>query len=84
MEQRRNAGYKITDMIHVGACEFVLGENENAPGRFVTWRCRDGDDYSLGHYFTDKDDAVKDLVKRASDEIKFREHMKPRTRGRSR
>ena len=80
MEQRTNIGYRITDTIHVGNAEFVLGVHETDPNRFVTWECKNRNDYFWGHYFTKRDDAVKDLVDRANREIEFREKQKARNK----
>ena len=74
MEQRANEGYIITDSIHVGNAEFVIGENETQYGTmFVTWRCSNGTDYYWGHYFNDRFAAQKDLVARAQEEVKYLE-----------
>jgi hypothetical protein len=80
MEQRTNIGYRITDTIHVGNAEFVLGVHETDPNRFVTWECKNRNDYFWGHYFTKRDDAVKDLVSRVNREIEFREKQKSRNK----
>jgi hypothetical protein len=64
-----NAGYIITDSIHIGKAEFVLGENPKAPAPFVTWECKDGDNYFWGHYCTTLFAAQKDLCDRAMREI---------------
>ena len=48
MSERSNAGYIIISTIRVGDAEYVLGENPNAPARFVTWMCRNGSDYFWG------------------------------------
>lgn len=40
MEMRTNAGYTITDSVHIGKAEFVIGEMPNAPAPFVTWSVR--------------------------------------------
>ena len=53
MNIRINAGYIITDSIHVGETEFVLGVHSTAPSQFVTWACKNGTDYFWGHYFSD-------------------------------
>ena len=50
MSERSNAGYIIISAIRVGDAEYVLGENPNAPARFVTWMCRNGSDYFWGRY----------------------------------
>ena len=53
MDLRINAGYIITDAIHVGNTEFVLGVSEQAKAQFVTWECKDGKNYFFGHYHSD-------------------------------
>ena len=75
MEQRTNIGYRITDTIHVGNAEFVLGVHETDPNRFVTWECKNGTDYYWGHYLTSRKAAEKDLVNRANHAIRFREQF---------
>lgn len=70
MEQRSNEGYVITDSVHVGNAEFVIGKNETRYGTmYVTWRCANGTDYYWGHYFNDLFSAQKDLVARAQEEV---------------
>jgi hypothetical protein len=64
-----NAGYIITDSIHIGNAEFVLGVNSKAPAQFVTWECKDGNNYFWGHYCTSLFAAQKDLCERAMTEI---------------
>ena len=39
MGSRMNAGYLITDSIHIGTTEFVLGVSIAERSMFVTWRC---------------------------------------------
>lgn len=74
MEKEINAGYTITDRLTVGNAEFVIGEREEAPARFVTWKCRKGEkDYFWGHYLNDRLTALEDLCNRALDEI---QHLK--------
>ena len=73
MEQRTNIGYRITDTIHVGNAEFVLGVHEKDPNRFVTWECKNRNDYFWGHYFSDRRSAEKDLVLRAQQELEITE-----------
>lgn len=65
---RTNAGYTITDTIHVGEVEFVLGERRSGK-QFVTWECKDGDDYSWGHYFDSLTAAKLDLLTRAREAL---------------
>lgn len=64
---RTNAGYTITDSIHVQDTEFVLGERGSS--RYVTWQCSGGDNYYWGHYFDNRMAAVKDLLQRVRDNI---------------
>lgn len=70
MEQRVNEGYVITDSLHIGDAEFVIGENQTQYGTmYVTWQCRDGDNYFWGHYLTERQAAEKDLLARAGQEL---------------
>lgn len=62
MNFRMNAGYIITDSVHVGEMEFVLGVHSTAANQFVTWACKDGKDYFWGHYHDDLLSATKDLL----------------------
>jgi len=67
-----NAGYVITDRLTVGNSEFVIGQNENAPAKFVTWKCTKGEkNYYWGHYCKDRLTALEDLCNRALDEIHY-------------
>lgn len=68
MSQRTNAGYIITDTVHVGDAEFVLGVSQHIPNDFVTWRCSNGN-YYWGHYHSDLFKAQKDLVERAAEMV---------------
>ena len=68
MEQRECAGYIITQSIKVKDSEFVLGEHPKKD-MYVTWRCKDGDNYFWGHYTSNRYDALKDLCQRAEKEI---------------
>lgn len=71
MEKRINIGYVITDSIHIGETEFVIGTHQKEPSRYVTWACKNGTDYYWGHYMTSQEDAERDLVKRARDQIRL-------------
>ena len=53
MGLRINEGYVITDSIHIGDFEFVLGVSQHIKNDFVTWRCNNGNYYYWGHYHTD-------------------------------
>ena len=50
MEIRTNAGYIITDSVHIGESEFVIGISSSArETQFVTWECKNKDNYFWGH-----------------------------------
>ena len=70
MEQRECAGYIITQSIMVKDSEFVLGEHPKRD-MYVTWRCKDGDNYFWGHYTSNRYEALKDLCQRAEKEIDY-------------
>ena len=72
MEMRTNAGYTITDSVHIGKAEFVIGEMPNAPAPFVTWECKNGNNYFWGHYFSTRQAAERDLLERAGQELNTR------------
>ncbi len=72
---RENQGYIITDSIHVGNAEFVMGKSAIAPDAFVTWECKNGNDYFWGHYFSDCLAAKRDLLERAGQELQYQERM---------
>ena len=72
---RTNAGYTITDSIHAGDVEFVLGEQANGR-QFVTWECKDGGNYYWGHYFDDIAAAKLDLLARARKALEKEEPAK--------
>ena len=68
MDIRTNAGYIITDCVHIGENEFVLGVHSKHPDMFVTWEySKENDSYFWGHYHTDLFAAQKDLNKRCQD-----------------
>ena len=71
MADRVNEGYTITDSIHVGNAEFVIGKSSSAPAMYVTWECKGGDYYFWGHYFTDPLEAKKDFLARAGEELEY-------------
>lgn len=70
---RINAGYIITNSIPVGNTEFVLGVHQTVPDKFVTWQCRNKEDYFWGHYTDSLLKATKDLCERALNEVAFLE-----------
>ena len=71
MDERVNRGYKIIESIFVGNTEFVLGKNLNGLSQYVTWKCKNGDDYFWGNYMGDFYSAKLDLYRRVSDEISY-------------
>ena len=71
MADRINEGYIITDSIHIGQMEFVLGKLDSKIPMFVTWACKGGDHYFWGHYFTDLTEAKRDLLNRAGEELEY-------------
>lgn len=73
MDLRMNAGYIITDSIHIEDTEFVLGVSSTTPNSFVTWKCRAGSDYFWGHYFSDRISATRNLLERAEKELEYQE-----------
>ena len=78
MEQEINAGYVITDRLTVGKCEFVIGQSEAAPDRFVTWRRNLGEkEFYWGNYVGDRLTAVADLCHRAMQEVEYLQSLQP-------
>lgn len=72
MDREINAGYIVTDRLTVGNVEFVIGQREEAPANFVTWKCRKGEkEYFWDHYMNDRLTALEDLCKRALEEIHY-------------
>ena len=78
MALRMNEGYIITDSVHIGESEFVLGVSSVAPSMFVTWKCADGNNYYWGHYTTDQLAAMRDLLTRANEELELLEQRRIR------
>ena len=76
MDWRKNAGYIIKNSITIGESEIVLGVHETRPDMFVTWECKDKNDYFWGHYSTSLLSAQKDFCERALDKVRFYEQFK--------
>lgn len=76
---RMNAGYIITDSIHIGETEFVIGVHSKCPSMFVTWACKNGDNYFWGHYLTSRDAAEHDLVNRAKEQLQLLDSLRGRS-----
>lgn len=66
---RQNAGYTILQSCKVGNQEIVLGENLKAPDPYVTWMCRNGNDYNFGHYCSTMLSASRDFMRRVNREL---------------
>ena len=84
MSERKNIGYVITDSVHIGETEFVIGAHEKDPNRFVTWACKDGNNYFWGHYLNSRDAAERDLVDRCQAQIRFLDSIRgkpPKAKG---
>ena len=73
MSERSNIGYNIEKSFKIGKTEIVLGKNEKAPEKFVTWQCSNGDDYFWGHYFDNEYDALYDYLDRCKSEVQQRD-----------
>ena len=70
MVQRENEGYVITDSIHIGSTEFVIGQKDTRFGTmYVTWQCKGRDYYFWGHYMNSRQAAEQDLLTRAQQEL---------------
>lgn len=65
----------ITDSIHVGDTEFVLGVSMTHPGQFFTWKCRNKTHYDDAQRFITLADAQKSVVQRAQEEIARMEQL---------
>lgn len=78
MEWRENAGYIITNQITIGESEIVFGVHKKIPNSFVTWECRNKNDYNSGHYFSNQLKAQKDFLERGLNKVKFYEMNKPK------
>ena len=78
-EIRMNAGYIITDSVFIGETEFVIGVNSTAHGTmFVTWECKDRDNFFWGHYMSSRRAAEQDLLDRAGNELQFQMAYEPK------
>ena len=75
---RMNAGYIITDSVHIGETEFVIGVHSTQPHMFVTWACKKGNNYFWGHYLTSREAAERDLVDRAREQIQLLDNLRGR------
>jgi len=70
--QRENEGYVITDSMHIGSIEFVIGQRDSRFGTmYVTWQCKGSDNYFWGHYMNSRQAAERDLLARAQHELEY-------------
>lgn len=59
--------YRITDHISVAGEHFALGEHLKSPAPYGVWSTNEKmTDFFWGHYFTNKNDAIADMVQRAT------------------
>jgi len=66
MNKRTNIGYKITDSLHIGNTEFVIGYNSKTSMPYVIWECLNGDNFYFGHYVSNRAEAERNLLERAT------------------
>lgn len=85
---RENQGYTVIGSETAGRMEFVLAENKNALQPYVTWKrdiekdAQDGtENFFWGHYFCEKEDALKDLCERADKERGHQRDCRPSVLG---
>lgn len=63
--KRENAGFIIIGSERIGINEeIVLGVNDSHWRQYVTWHCRNGNNYSNGHYGSSFMDAIDDFKRR--------------------
>lgn len=79
-------GYEVKGLVRIGGIGIVFAENPAEVRPYVTWRVNEFGhfkDYYWGHYFSDRQDALKDFRARVKDETRSLEQRKrpPRTRG---
>lgn len=70
MNQRINLGYTITDSLHIGNTEFVIGYNPNSINSYVVWECLNNS-YYFGNYVKTRIVAEQNLLKRALNALKL-------------
>lgn len=69
IDYRRNSGFTIIRSARISSNEeIVIGYNPTYEDhKFVTWFCRNGNDYNYGHYVSTLTEAVKDFLKRIKE-----------------
>ena len=78
MSERKNGEYTIIQSIMIGGAEFVMGHNPKACTPYVTWECKDGNNYFWGHYIMDRHNAERDLLERATLELDRQDQIRER------
>jgi len=66
---RMYSNHILTDSIHIGSTEFVLGVSVSVANQYITWKCRDTRHFEDAHVTSSLIDAQKDLIQRAQEEI---------------
>lgn len=72
--EREIEGFRIIQTVRTPTAEFLLGQNKNMPGNYVTWYSS-GNSAIWGHYFTSNDSqnnllsAYRDLFSRALSDV---------------
>lgn len=67
---RYNAGYQITDHMHLEGSHFALGHNPDAPAPYAVWRTNeDLSEFQWGRYFAHKHAAIADMVLRSTYQL---------------
>ena len=66
-------GYAIkgVEFSYVQVADIVQFSEHPKKDMYVTWRCKDGDNYFWGHYTINRYEALKDLCQRAEKEIDY-------------
>jgi hypothetical protein len=67
---RSNENFTIIDSVRLDDnLEIVLGQNKSNPNGFVTWQCKNGNNYDFGNYFPNNSlaEAKADLYQRAAE-----------------
>lgn len=78
MEGRKNAGYTIIQSLVIGNTEYVIGYHPTAPTPYVTWECKDRNNYFWGHYMKERHEADRDLLERAKLELDRQDQYRSR------
>lgn len=80
MKDEINQGCMITNRVSVDSNNtFVLGYNPKAPEPFVTWKCAPEDYYYHGHYFNDRNNAIRDLCTRVMEALDYKKEFEKMT-----